>query len=222
MPSNAQKRHHLGTGVLSLRRETSVFINCPYDPMYSEVFDAVVFATLCCGFVPKCAIKSGTTSKSRISQIVAAMKGSKYSIHDLSRCQGEGDGNLARFNMPLELGMAMVKSVTSKKSMIHDWLVLVPGGHPYRKYISDLAGYDPTEYDGSYKTVVPAVMSWLATRPDAVATPTPQSVLAEMPSFRSARADLNIDWCGQEPWADILHRGMLIAAQAGLIPTGGL
>ena len=49
----AQKRHHLGTGVLSLRRETSVFINCPYDPMYSEVFDAVVFATLCCGFGPE-------------------------------------------------------------------------------------------------------------------------------------------------------------------------
>ena len=28
-------------------------------------------------------------------------------------------------------------------------------------FVSDLAGYDPTEHSGTVETVVPAVMSWL-------------------------------------------------------------
>jgi hypothetical protein len=219
MLNNAHKRQHLGAGALALRREASVFINCPYDNKFAPIFDAIVFATICCGFLPRCAIESGTTSLPRMSRIVKAMEGSKYSIHDLSRCQGEGDSNLARFNMPLELGMAMTQSSQARKSATHDWLVLVPNGHPYKKYISDLAGYDPTEYDGTYATVIPAVMSWLATRPDAVETPTPQSVLGAMPAFRAARESLCADWCGQEPWADVLVKGMSIAAAASLIPS---
>src|SRR5208282_5897927 len=150
--ASPQRRQHLGSGALALRREASVFINCPYDPEYAEIFDALIFSTLCCGFVPRCAIESGTISEPRMTRIVKAMRSSKYSIHDLIRCQGQGDGNLARFNMPLELGMAMANSVGARKSSAHDWLVLVPKGHPYRKYISDLAGYDPTEHDGSYAT----------------------------------------------------------------------
>jgi hypothetical protein len=35
--------------------------------------------------------------------------GSKYSIHDLSRCTGEGAENFARLNMPLEPGIAMAR-----------------------------------------------------------------------------------------------------------------
>jgi hypothetical protein len=219
MLNNAHKRHHLGAGVLTFRREVSVFINCPYDAGFAPLFDAIVFATICCGFLPRCAIESGTTSLPRMTRIAKAMEGSKYSIHDLSRCQGEGDTNLARFNMPLELGMAMSQRGQTKKSSVHDWFVLVPCGHPYKRYISDLAGYDPTEYDGTYATVVPAVMSWLATRPDAVETPTPQSVLNAIPAFRTAREGLCAAWCGQEPWTDVLLKAISIATEASLIPS---
>ena len=55
------------------------------------------------------------------------MFGSQYSIHDLSRYRGQGDANLARFNMPLELGFAMARRFMDEAS--HDWLVLVPEGH---------------------------------------------------------------------------------------------
>jgi hypothetical protein len=214
-------RYHVGLGPLAFRREASVFVNCPFDLGYRPVFDAIVFATLCCGFLPRCAVETGTAAQSRMDRILAAMQGSKYSIHDLSRCRGEGDMNLARFNMPLELGMAMSQRFSGKtKKDGHDWLVLVPRGHSYKRFLSDLAGYDPMEYDGSLDTVVPTVMAWLATRPDAVETPTPKAVLAAVPGFASAREELCSAWCDQVPWPDLLTAGMQIARNYGLVPEG--
>ena len=56
--------------------------------------------------MPRSAVESGTVSEPRIGRIVRALANSKYSIHDLTRCTGEGIENIARFNMPVELGMA--------------------------------------------------------------------------------------------------------------------
>src|SRR6186997_348579 len=86
--------------------ETSVFLNCPFDEMYEDLRDAIVFSAMCCGFIPRIANESGAVAIPRIERICTALHGSFYSIHDLSRCEGEGDQNLARFNMPLELGIA--------------------------------------------------------------------------------------------------------------------
>lgn len=217
--SSPRKRIHLGQGPLDSPREASVFVNCPFDTVYQPVFDAIVFSTLCCGFLPRCAVETRTAAQPRITRILSAMRGSAYSIHDLSRCRGEGDLNLARFNMPLELGMAMSQRFASRNQKdAHDWLILVPQGHCYQRFLSDLAGYDPAEYDGSADTVVPVVMSWLATRPDAIQTPTPQAVLAALPRFTKARASLCKAWCDQVPWTDVLTQGMEIAGKSGLIP----
>lgn len=100
-------RLRFGEGDLALDPSKSVFINCPFDADYAPLFDAIVFATVCCGFMPRSALESGTVSEPRLARILQALFSSKYSIHDLSRCAGEGSDNLARFNMPLELGMAM-------------------------------------------------------------------------------------------------------------------
>lgn len=221
MSDNSATRHHLGTGSLELKRELSVFINCPFDDEFKPIFDAVVSATLCCGFLPRCAIESGTASISRMDRIVGAMRASKYSIHDLSRCRGDGECNLARFNMPLELGMAMAERYNGSTNYGHDWLVLVPRGHQYKQFISDLSGFDPSEYDETVASAIPTVMGWLATRPDAVRTPTPQRVLEVLPDFQVARARLCAEWRGCEPWSDLLVEGLRIATSSDLIPQAG-
>lgn len=215
-----EQRHHLGSGPLTLRRELSVFINCPFDSEFRSNFDAIIFSTICCGFLPRCAIEAGSASTPRMDRIVQAITSSKYSIHDLSRCRGEGDANFARFNMPLELGIAMSERFrTANHPDQHDWLLLVPTGHAYKRFLSDLAGYDPNEYDGKVDSIVPAVMSWLATRPDAVQAPTPQAVLAVLPAFRAAREELCSAWCDREPWTDLLTTAMRIGFESGLIPV---
>src|ERR1700722_10780419 len=128
-------RPRFGEGELALDRSKSVFINCPFDGEYSALFDAIVFAAVCCGFVPRSALESGTVSEPRMARIIGAVSGCKYSIHDLSRCTGEGSENYARFNMPLELGMAMALRFMDPASE-HDWLVLVPQGHAYLRFVS--------------------------------------------------------------------------------------
>ena len=96
------ERRRRAAARITVEPHTSVFINCPFDVDFEPVLHAIVFTTICCGFFPRCAIESGTGAAPRMERIVRAIEGSKYSIHDFSRCRGEGDANLARFNMPLE------------------------------------------------------------------------------------------------------------------------
>lgn len=195
-------RERLGQGKLTLDPAKAVFINCPFDQEYEPALDAIVLAVACCGFIPRIATESGDVAVSRMERIVRAIFSSQYSIHDLSRCRGEGDEQLARFNMPLELGIAMACRFRSNRSTRHDWLALVPEGHLYGRYISDLAGYDPMKHDGSPESVIPKVMLWLATRPSAIQTSTPQEVIAALPEFRRKKAALRAAWRDSIPWAD--------------------
>ncbi len=219
MTAQARGRVHFGAGALDAGRHVSVFINCPYDSDYLPIFDGVVFATICCGFLPRCAMESGCTAVPRMDRITQAILSSKYSIHDLCRCRGEGDANLARFNMPLELGVSMAQRFGLNGAANHDWLLLVPRGSEYVRFLSDLAGFDPKQHDGNLETIIPAVMSWLATRPDAVEAPTPLEVLAALPDFQEGRKRLDDAWRGDTPWSDVVILAMRLARANGLIPA---
>jgi hypothetical protein len=52
-----------------------VFINCPFDPVYAKSFDAIVFATVCCGFTPRSAMESGSVGEPRLARITRAILG---------------------------------------------------------------------------------------------------------------------------------------------------
>jgi hypothetical protein len=182
--------------------KTSVFINCPFDSGYRPLFDSIVLAAVACGFTPRSAMESGTVSDSRIDRIRKALFASRYSIHDLSRCRGQGDANLARFNMPLELGFAMARRFHDAKS--HDWLVLVPENHEYLGFISDLGAFDPQKHAGTKETVIPPVVNWLKTRPDAGVSPFPDTVIAKLPAYLNQLDDLRVRSGGELPWSELI------------------
>lgn len=205
-------REHFGQGRLALDPAKSVFINCPFDEEYAQTFDAIVFAVACCGFIPRSALESGDIAVPRMERIVRAIFSSYYSIHDLSRCRGEGDERLARFNMPLELGIAMAHRFQTKGRK-HDWLVLVPEGHLHGRVISDLAGFDPERYNGGPESVVPPVVGWLVTRLTTFKTPKPAQILAELPRFTEEKDRLQTDWGGRAPWADVVLLALTAAAR---------
>jgi hypothetical protein len=198
---------------------SSVFINCPFDRDFEAILQAIVFTTTCCGFVPRSANESGTGSVPRMERIVHTIENSKYSIHDLSRCRGEGDANLARFNMPLELGIAMAQRFgRARTRRPHDWLLLVPAGHDYSRFLSDLAGYDPSAYDGTAEGVVPHVVGWLSTRPDTVRTSiTPARVRRGLRTFLGEVNVLNEEWGGHLPWAELLKAAVRVASAEELL-----
>jgi len=210
--ASGKTRPHFGRGELELPPARCVFINCPFDPAYAAIFDAIVFTVVSCGFMPRSALESGNVAEQRMERIARAIFSSRYSIHDLSRCTGSGDENFARFNMPLELGMAMARRWMHKGEE-HDWLVLVPNGHSYQRFASDLGGFDPEPHDGTTESVVPAVVAWLAQRPDAVSNVTPSSILESLPAFVAEKNRLTVAWRRSPPWSDLVLSAMSIARQ---------
>jgi hypothetical protein len=183
----------------------SVFVNAPFDKEYVDLFDALIFVMVCCGFLPRSAIET-SGGIPRIDRILNALTSSKYSLHDLSRCRGEGEDNLARFNMPLELGMAMC--LRHLDNAAHEWFVVVPRDHDYRNYVSDLAGFDLEEYAGTVETVVQPVMSWLLSLPEAppaVGSLTPGDVLVALPNFQQAASDVRKAWSGTARWSRLVR-----------------
>ncbi len=182
----------------------SVFINCPFDAEYEPLFRTLILACAASGFTPRSALESGSVATPRLDRILDSLFSSKYSIHDLSRCRGEGESSLARFNMPLELGMAMARHHLSPAD--HDWAVFVPAESPYQRYVSDLAGIDPLRHDGTPATVMRRAMSWLAMRPDAVAgTPSPNQVLQISDGFAERWRLLRADWGDDVPWKHVVQ-----------------
>jgi hypothetical protein len=85
--------------------ERSVFINCPFDEEYAPLLQAIAFCVSYLGFFPRLAPESGDNARSRLDRIYQIVRGSKFSIRDLSRCRAAAAGDYARMNMPFELGL---------------------------------------------------------------------------------------------------------------------
>jgi len=204
---------------MSNERNISVFINCPYDDDYKPIFDALLYAVVVCGFTPTSALSVAEPGKPRMERIANSLRESKYSIHDLSRCRGEGDENLARFNMPLELGIAMgQKYYSDGEQGDHDWCLLVIRDSNYKRFLSDLAGYDPKEYTGDVETAVQAIMSWLVVTRDAKPDiPSPRAVLDTMNDYNQAIAELRNDWGEDVPWTLVVGAALKTAQQSGVV-----
>ena len=217
--SSIIRKQVLGPDRPAIDPDLSVFINCPFDREFEPILDAIMVTIACCGFSPRSARESERISTPRIERMKGALFSSKYSIHDFTRCRGEGNEGFARFNMPLEFGMAMALRLIEEVLQVrederHDWLLLVPGGHQYKKFVSDLAGYDPVEYDGTEVMAVRAVMEWLLSRreiPDQKKTLYPSTILYRLNEFKQAKKNLQTQWIGEIPWYALLEAATNIA-----------
>jgi len=189
-----------------------VFINCPFDDEYREQLDAIVFTCVNCGFYPVTADSSGQSGRPRLERILRALNESRYSIHDLSRCKGEGDKNLARFNMPLELGMAMAIRGYLAADGAHEYLIMVPDKQRlYQEFISDLAGLDPQTHDGSTQRIIGEVLAWLLMAAEAPAQLRLDEVLAKLPTFQMEKRLLKRSWGREPPWSQVVAAAASVA-----------
>lgn len=186
--------------------ELSVFINCPYDGDFEELFHAIVFAVAALGFVPRSALEAEGRADTRISKIIDGVSTSKYSVHDLSRFTGEGIGNLARFNMPLDLGMAIaLRHERAGTSRTHNWLVMVPSGSDYQRFVSDLAGFDPRRHELDVPSVIREVSGWLQLQEEVIRpTPPARAILGSFPQFRADLEALRSAALGRINWPEIV------------------
>jgi hypothetical protein len=187
--------------------EKSVFINCPFDSEYWDLMLANVFSVFAHGFVPRSARETEGGAEPRFSRILTTIAESKYSIHDLSRSTGEGDENLARFNMPLELGMAAAFRFEREGSdRPHRWLALVPEGFAYLKIRlrSGRLRSRETRLVGAFRYSRSVRLA--QERSDDVPRPVPSAlrILQSFSSFRDELANLRIESLEKDTWTDVL------------------
>jgi hypothetical protein len=73
-----------------------VFLNFPFDEKFSQMADAMNFAVVDGGLLPVCAYDLTTPDRPRLDMLVEAIQNCRYSAHDFSRSEGEGEHNFVR------------------------------------------------------------------------------------------------------------------------------
>ena len=115
------------------------------------------------GLKPRIATERSDAGEPRVEKIIELIQSSRYSIHDLSRCQAREPGEHYRLNMPFELGVDFgcrrFGGVPLSEKVI---LVLEEERYRYQAAISDLAGSDIEAHGGNYRTAVRKVRNWIA------------------------------------------------------------
>lgn len=140
-----------------------VFINCPFDEEYLDLFRACIFTIIDSGFIPRCSKEINNANNIRIENIVRLIKECRYGIHDLSRVE-LGQNELPRFNMPFELGifygaMRFGDDEHQKKCSI----IFEKESYRYQEFISDISGIDVTPHANQTEGLINKVRDWLRT-----------------------------------------------------------
>ncbi len=146
--------------------QRNVFINCPFDDGYKPLFQAIIFTVQACGFAPRCAQEEDNTADIRIQKIIRIIDACHYGIHDISKADLDQNTQLARFNMPLELGIfigahhfAPAKHYNQNKK----FMVMDSEPFRYQKFISDINGQDIKAHDLKEEKIIQHVRDFLAT-----------------------------------------------------------
>jgi hypothetical protein len=144
------------------RYDRCVFINCPFDKRFERIFHALVFTVYDCGFIPRSALEAENNPQ-RFSRIIEIIRESKLSVHDLSRAGVDRVSRLARFNMPLELGLFIGAMEFGKGEQKQKTFVMFDRDrYRYQKFISDLNGYDPKPHGNKAESAVKNLRNWLS------------------------------------------------------------
>lgn len=142
--------------------EKCVFINCPFDEDFEPILQAILFCVVDLGFSPRLASENQDSGDVRLVKIRELIEASKYSIHDLSRCQASAEGEHFRLNMPFELGIDYgCREYYGKGRGEKKFLILEEQKYRYQAALSDISGSDIQAHKGDYQIAVKKVRNWL-------------------------------------------------------------
>ncbi len=163
--------------------DRNIFINCPFDKDYEPILQAVLFVTVVLGFNPRVATERNDSGETRLEKIRELIEESKYSIHDLSRCQARKKGEYFRLNMPFELGIDWgCRKYYGNGRDKKKFLILEEKPYRFQAALSDISGCDIETHGAQYDKAMKKVRYWLRqqTRCDA---PGPSQLVSEYATF---------------------------------------
>lgn len=149
----------------------NIFINCPFDALYRPSFEALIFTITACGYRVRCALEEDDSGDIRFDKLCRLIEECDRSIHDLSRTEVTA-GDLPRFNMPFELGLAFgAKRFGGKRQRVKTALIMV--AEPYRlpSYLSDLGGNDIAAHHRDPVRLIGLVRKYLHITPQGAVLP---------------------------------------------------
>ncbi|MEQ1549414.1 MAG: hypothetical protein ABL918_12330 [Chakrabartia sp.] len=195
-----------------------VFINCPFDAGFLDIFRAIIFAVRACGFRPRCAKDENDGAQVRIEKIYKLIEDCDWGIHDLSAVALDKNSGLPRFNMPLELGISLgAKRYGGARQKTKCILILDKESHSYDASTSDISGQDNETHGGDPHEAIKVVRNWLSSTSDANGQTLPGGQ-ALVNDFKKVRAEINklIKAHQLDPWPKMTHPDYLRCLDAAL------
>lgn len=130
------------------KRIQSFFLNIPYDAQFEELYLAYIVGLTQLGL--KINATLAVPNQGRLKRIVGLIQKSDVSIHDLSRI--ELSSGSPRFNMPLELGLALYHfHMTKGRRRV---FVFEKKAYRTQQSTSDINGIDPQIHHGKPRGVM--------------------------------------------------------------------
>jgi hypothetical protein len=142
--------------------DRSVFINCPFDEAYAPLLRLLAFTVVQLDFWPRLAPENSNNAAGRLDRILELISGSRWGIHDLSRCRAREPGEFARMNMPFELGLDHgCARFGGERMATKAILILEANRYDYQRALSDIAGWDIEDHGNHHQELVRNVRNWL-------------------------------------------------------------
>lgn len=161
-----------------------VFVNCPFDAEYRQLFYAMVFTVIRSGFVARCALETDNAADNRFDKICRIIGECRYGIHDISRTELGGDPPLPRFNMPLELGVFLgAKKYGGTKHRNKSCIIFDREQYRFQRYMSDIAGQDIHSHQGDIDRLIVELATWLRAQSGDAHVPGGVAISAEFAAF---------------------------------------
>jgi hypothetical protein len=162
--------------------EKNVFINCPFDREYSQLFRALVFTIHSLGLRPRSAFNI-TQSELRIRKLFDLISECKYGIHDISRTELDKKSGFPRFNMPFELGLDIGckefhHTYNDKRLLIFD-----REAYRFQTFFSDIAGYDPKPHSRRAEEVIQITTDWIRADKQDITLPNGKQIYNDYKNF---------------------------------------
>ena len=175
----------------------SVFINCPFDANFRELFWAMTFTIYRCGFYPRCALEEDNGADNRLEKIQKIISECKYGIHDISNTELDVANQLPRFNMPLELGIFLgAKKYGDSSQKNKTALIFERRRYLYQQYISDLNGVDPRAHNGSCQEAIEHIRNWLRSQSRRNTVTGHAIIIRDYENFRNNTLQPTVDRLG--------------------------
>ena len=185
------------------RRIESVFLNIPYDETFEKLYLAYVVGLTQLGLRINFAL--AVPNQGRLNTIISLIEQSEFSIHDLSRI--ESPRGIPRFNMPVELGLALYRSRIANGK--HRVFIFESRRYRAQRSTSDVNGIDPQIHGGTAKGLMAGLRNVFRQPGDVTTVP---EMLASYRAVRRKLPELRRNSGGKSLFEASVFQDLTVAA----------